>query len=225
MGNFLTWLLNEVTFMTDYIDPETITFHERKDITFIYTTENKLYYEVKNTHKQIIKNNPILSLKYEKQFPGEDSDKIRESAEKLDLFGRIGNCKIHNKIFGKLVSFWNKEEPIYALLDSCLASLKEKGLIDDQCYVSTPFHNTVMIKDLHKVEMVQPDLAKIELQKAVHNATSEDKAKLLKLLGLGVGGRRSQYRDKVRELGIPDFHTSEERLTGGSNDSQLPTPI
>jgi hypothetical protein len=155
-----------------------------------------------------------------------------------DLMGRMGDWAIKRddsnwanvyrdnsiddsmKIKFLLVSFWNKEKPLYDhnLVD-CLRSLEEYFEGKD-VFVATPLLGTVHISKVMGgavgVAMSDSDREKLELRQRLHLMHPNEKKWAMEKLGLGgvKVSKRWDWEAGMRGLGMPGYMRQSEVYRG-----------
>ncbi len=213
--NFKTWLLEQ-----HYITPDELNQNRRgTPITFIYTNDKKLHYVQNGVHTdlmsglgeryyKIAQNTPGIKVHNVIEFDGRsyrllNKVAVWKIANDNDLLGRVANTIVDGKQVN-LVSFWSDKQELYRqLLDSCLAALQQKRLIDRQTdYISTPLLNTVPIANANKASAVTPDNEKLELQKRLHLMTGNEKKDAMKKLGVGWSPKSHPWQSALKNAGL-----------------------
>jgi hypothetical protein len=120
------------------------------------------------------------------------------------------------KIKFLLVSFWNKEKPLYDHnLVNCLRSLEEYFEGKD-VFVATPLLGTVHISKVMGgavgVAMSDEEREKLELRQRLHLMNPVEKKAAMEKLGLGgvKVSKRGEWEAGMRGLGMPGYMRQSE---------------
>ena len=149
---------------------------------------------------------------------------------KHDLMGRMGNWSIfldsrtkddNMKVKFLLVSFWNREKPLYDLnLVDCLKSM-ESFLVGKDVFVATPLLGTVHISKVmggSAVGVAMSDEEKdiLDLRQRLHLMHPNEKKWAMEKLGVGGGrvSKRGEWEAGMRKLGLPGYIRQSEVYGG-----------
>jgi hypothetical protein len=168
-------------------------------------------------------------LKYRRDSLGYDSSyEYRVDGIKHDLMGRMGDWTLTRSwldaidwdglppdIF--LVSFWNKEKPLYDRnLVDCLRSMESYFVGRGEVFVSTPLLGTVHISKVMGgsvgVAMSDEEKEKLELHQRLHLMGPAEKKDAMEKLGLGgvKVSKRGEWEAGMRGLGMGGYMRQSE---------------
>jgi hypothetical protein len=214
-----------------YINPDSLSRDKRP---FIYLGKDvvsggKLHISSNPnmTHRDLVGRNKELKSRMH-DLGYDNSYDYRVDGIKHDLMGRIGDWTLTRSwldaidwdglppdIF--LVSFWNREKPLYDLnLVDCLRSM-ERFFVGKDVFVSTPLLGTVHISKVMGgsavgVAMSDSDREKLELHQKLHLMGPNEKKAAMEKLGLGgvKVSKRGEWEAGMRGLGMPGYIRQSE---------------
>ena len=242
-GEWLSYVESTVGSLVDvkgsFITPDEIYYygHEVNKKPFIYLgnevgSDSGLYTgDAYDTHIELIGRKQELQDRRDGLGYSGDTA-YRVDGIKHDLMGRMGDWTLSRSwldaidwdglppdIF--LVSFWNKENPLYDRnLVDCLKSM-ESFLVGKEVFVSTPLLGTVHISKVMGgsavgVAMSDEDRERLELYQKLHLMGPIEKKAAMEKLGL-VGEKissRGKWEAGMRGLGLPGYMRQSEVYGG-----------
>jgi len=238
-GEWLIYVESTVGSLVDvkgsFITPDEIYYygHEVNKKPFIYLgnevgSDSGLYTgDAYDTHIELIGRKQELQDRRDSLGYSGDTA-YRVDGIKHDLMGRMGDWTLSRSwldaidwdglppdIF--LVSFWNKEKPLYDRnLVDCLKSM-ESFLVGKDVFVATPLLGTVHISKVMGgsavgVAMSDSDREKLDLQMRLHLMGPIEKKAAMEKLGLGgvKVSKRGEWEAGMRDLGMPGYMRQSE---------------
>lgn len=203
--NFKKWFENSFNMPNSYLSPDYHLSHGDQNIvdqhiTFVYTSDGVIHYS-KGTHTNVVYDNPSLITRYQKsRMP--DGMYDRQNLVNDDLFGRLGPLENNPQV--KLVSFWGENAELFNQhLKNCLAQLQKDGHIQmEKDAISTPHHQTVLIKNLFPATTLTP-AAKNQHQNqlAMHLMPGNMKKQALQQVGYS-GSTPHPMQASMNQLGM-----------------------
>ena len=238
-GEWLSYVESTVGSLVDvkgsFITPDEIYYygHEVNKKPFIYLgnevgSDSGLYTgDAYDTHIELIGRKQELQDRRDGLGYSGDTA-YRVDGIKHDLMGRIGDWTLTRSwldaidwdglppdIF--LVSFWNREKPLYDRnLVDCLRSM-ESFLVGKDVFVSTPLLGTVHISKVmggSAVGVAMSDEEKdiLDLRQRLHLMHPNEKKWAMEKLGVGLRktSKRGEWEAGMRGLGMPGYMRQSE---------------
>jgi len=177
-----------------FISPNDIHETDRSAIPFFFTNDQHLFLGGEHeTHGQLM---------YDKKYYAYHVDRFGEKPNygwptEFALVGRVGNLK-RGILFGRFVSFWNKNDLLKTLLSPCLSKLKSLELIDDSTYISSAYNARPITYIDYKKSGLSPvlnlsNLKKLDADREIHLLGGNNKKQAL--LQRGVTPKISPWKD------------------------------
>jgi hypothetical protein len=197
-----------------YYDPDDLyqcdEFNEAA--VFVYlANEGDLFFDHGNTHEDMIKNYGLHRTRYERSRLRWQRDRAMRMG---DLIGRaclfplgVEDGPADDVPQSMVVSFWNDEYADYAALLPCLKELQASGIIGDDYWISTPFHQTVHASAIGAARPVTTSLSdeekrRLQMQRELHNMRPQQKKAAMAELGLATASTKNAWQAGAEQANL-----------------------
>ncbi len=192
----------------EYPDPDVGYSQDNNAIPFIYSKLPEYgglaCGDEGSTHADVI---VALDIDY-----GRDLFRYQRQFEKGDqaLFGRVATIDYQDEAT-HVVTFWNVSIEAYKqLLVDCLSALSDKGLINTDTMVATPFFVeqfgaavSFFANNQDQSQELSPEqLARLDMQRELHLMRPEAKKLAAQKLGLNLASKKSDHQTQAELAGM-----------------------